>query len=92
MTLIEYATEREYVVVFWVSNGTPTGNYATIGYPDMDIADPWFDLEGTVSEGDIWNWDGEDRPNDLWMNTILKLQAYEDAPRWQTLVKEYEEA
>jgi hypothetical protein len=94
MTLNEYANDRENVVLFWAGVGTPAGDYAPLGHPDLDFADRrgLLDLTGTVDTDGDWHWDGKGSPTDGRANSITKLHAYADAKVWASLVKEYEEA
>lgn len=93
MKLSDYANDREDVVLFWVSGQCPTGDYVTLGYPDISFAEDLglLDLEGEVDEdGDYWLWDGEGEPRDYLQNSITKLHAYVDHERWGAMVEDYE--
>ncbi len=91
-SLNDYANERQNVVLFWVSVGTPTGDYSPLGHPDLDFADRngLLDLTGTVDEAGDWRWDGEGNPTDDKSNTITQLHAYADEKQWNAIVQEYE--
>jgi hypothetical protein len=92
LTLNDYANEREDVVLFWTSIGTPMGDYTPLGYPDIDFADRrgLLGLGGTIDDDGDWLWDGEGNPTDDRSNTIMRLHAYIDAKKWRSLVEEYE--
>lgn len=92
ISLLDYANDREYVVLFWSSVGTPTGSSVPLGYPDLDFADRngLLELTGTVNESDDWQWDGEGHPTDDQRNTITRLTAYETELKWNEIVAEYE--
>jgi hypothetical protein len=87
MTLNDYANERENVVLFWASGGTPGGEYAPLGNPDLDFADRrgLLNMNGDVDDSGDWRWDGEGNPADDNANSITKLHAYVDAKLWATM-------
>jgi hypothetical protein len=92
ITLLDYANDREYVVVNWRSVGTPMGSSTPLGYPDLDFADRngLLELSGDVDEGGVWEWDGEGRPTDDLRNSILQIEAGPSKHRWEKIIAEYE--
>ncbi len=92
VTLLDYADEREGVVLFWAGIGCPTGEHTVLGYPDLNFAERnnLLDLSGTVDADGDWNWDGDGKPTDDRGNSITKLQAFIDPNRWAGIVQEYE--
>jgi len=91
VSLLRYANDRENVVLFWASVGTPMGDYSPLGYQNIEFADRrgLLELEGEVRDGD-WLWNGEGDPSDDFANDITKLQAYVDPKRWASIVNYYE--
>lgn len=93
LTLAEYASSRENVVLFWAGVGAPTGDYSPVGHADMDFPEQLglLGLTGSVDESGDWRWDGEGKPTDDRANTIYKLHAYVDAKKWASMDAEYNE-
>lgn len=91
MTLSDYASEHPYSVLFWAGIGCSAGDYSPLG-ADCDFAERngLLDLEGTVDGDGDWQWDGKGNPTDDRRNTITRLQAYPDEPRWRRLTGEYD--
>jgi hypothetical protein len=92
ITLCDYANEREYVVMFWVGFGNPTGDYAVIGHPDLDFAERrgLLELIGIVDEDGEWFWDGKGDPRDDRRNSITQVSAISNQAKWQSIVEEWE--
>jgi hypothetical protein len=92
MTLQEYASGREKVVLFFVGVGCPTGDHTVLGHPDLDFAERrgLLDLQGEVDEQMNWWWDGSGDPQDDNGSSIYNLHAYVDAQCWDASVQEYE--
>lgn len=92
ITLREYASDLENVVIFWAGIGTPMGDYAPLGHPGMDFAERngLLDLLGFVDEEGNWQWWGTESPTDNLGNTITLIQAYSDRKKWASLIAEYE--
>lgn len=91
VTLLDFANDTDYPVLFYTAVGTPMGAYSPLG-SDVDFAERrgLLDLEGTVDGDGDWNWDGEGSPRDDRQNSFTKLQAYNDKAHWERLVAEYE--
>lgn len=89
MTLRDYANGRENVVLFWASVGTPGGDYAPLGNPDWDFAERrgLLDMDGLVDVEGGWRWDGYGDPRDDRQNSLTRLHAYVDAPRWAAMAE-----
>lgn len=85
ITLADYASDRDGVVLFWCSVGTPMGDYSAIGDEWLDTDDDWMGAEGTVDAAGDWRWDGRGDFRDGRGNSVLKLHAYVDAARFSEL-------
>lgn len=94
MTLNDFCSERENVIVWVAGIGCPTGDYHVADCPDMDELDRWgcLDLEGEIDGAGDWRWNGEGKPSDDRANSITKIHAYVDANRYASVVEEYETA
>ena len=92
ITLRDYANDRDGVMLFWVGVGCPGGDYAPLGYSDLDFADRnrLLDAIGAVDESGDWRWGGEGDYSADSSNTIYKMHAYADQQKLDAVVAEYE--
>jgi hypothetical protein len=92
ISLLDYANDRDHVVLYWASVGVPRGSDTPLGYPEIDFADRngLLELTGTVDEDGDWVWDCEGDPRDDQRNTITRLYAGPARGRWEAIVAQYE--
>lgn len=88
VTLLDYANDRDQVVVFWHTAVDRDIRYYPAGSPDWEadgILDKLYPLQGTVAETGDWVWDGEGDPTDARGNSIEAVSADIDAKAWKRL-------
>lgn len=94
MTLKEFIDNCRHPVLWFASQGNPTGSYEAID----DVLDctpelkGWFDITGGVDLNGRWNWDGEGCPCDFGSNHVLSVTAFDDQLRYEELVRDIEES
>jgi len=91
MTLLDFANEKNEVILRWISEGTPAGAIAALYPPDLDFAEDrdLYGLEGEIDDSGRWQWDGEGEPTDYQQNSIRNLSAHVSPEDWQAEVDDY---
>lgn len=91
ITLLDYANDREDVVVSWWTHVRPDVVEYPAGDPSWEedgALDGLYQLTGRVAEDGSWAWDGVGSPTDGRGNTIASVFATVDAEAWAKLTDE----